>query len=48
MLPSIFYSAAALLIRRLRQSDPKAREVALASMRAVLAACQDTPENDAL
>lgn len=36
------------LIRRLRQSDPKAREVALASMRAVLAACQDPQADSAL
>ena len=38
----------AALILRLRQSDPKAREVALASMRAVLAACQDSQEDHAL
>lgn len=38
----------AALVRKLRQSDPKAREVALASMRAVLAACQDTPGSEAL
>lgn len=36
------------LIRRLRQSDPKSREVALASMRAVLSACQSSQDTGAL
>lgn len=36
------------LVRLLRQSDPKAREVALASMRAVLAACEGNPEEQSL